>query len=386
MENLVSQGIINGYEDGTFRPQNTITRAEVCVVTTKAMAPGEQKLNEARMNGFPDVHSGYDWAKKYINYASAMGVIDGYPNGTFKPAGNVTYNELSAMVLKGMGYRQSELAGSWPLNFRNKALELGLYDGIYENGEESIHCFQNEYGAYEVHHQQNLAQAFAHSCNSAFAKIVTEDLDEDRFRKTLERMYFDKPLPYDLPCAESSSQLLEDRDISVHNLMQVAIGQGTTQVSPLHMNMITMAVANGGVLMRPYMVDHVSTAEGDLLQQYNPRQAGTLMDGETAYMVRQLMRAVTEVAYDEETGMDVWGTASEFNDTQNYIAFGKTGTAEFGDDEDSHAWFTGFTVDAEDSEDGDPQLCITVLIENGGVGSDKAVPIAKQILDRWYGQ
>lgn len=133
VENLVSQGIINGYEDGTFRPQNTITRAEVCVVTTKAMAPGEQKLNEARMNGFPDVHSGYDWAKKYINYASAMGVIDGYPNGTFKPAGNVTYNELSAMVLKGMGYRQSELAGSWPLNFRNKALELGLYDGIYEN-------------------------------------------------------------------------------------------------------------------------------------------------------------------------------------------------------------------------------------------------------------
>ena len=259
-------------------------------------------------------------------------------------------------------------------------------DGIYENGEESIHCFQNEYGAYEVHHQQNLAQAFAHSCNSAFAKIVTEDLDEDRFRKTLERMYFDKPLPYDLPCAESSSQLLEDRDISVHNLMQVAIGQGTTQVSPLHMNMITMAVANGGVLMRPYMVDHVSTAEGDLLQQYNPRQAGTLMDGETASMVRQLMRAVTEVAYDEETGMDVWGTASEFNDTQNYIAFGKTGTAEFGDDEDSHAWFTGFTVDAEDSEDGDPQLCITVLIENGGVGSDKAVPIAKQILDSWYGQ
>ena len=133
VENLVGEGIINGYEDGTFRPGNTITRAEVCVVTAKAMAPGEQKLNEARTNKFPDVHSGYDWAKRFINYASAMGVIDGYPNGTFKPAGNVTYKELSAMVLKGMGYKQSELSGSWPLNFRNKALELGLYDGIYEN-------------------------------------------------------------------------------------------------------------------------------------------------------------------------------------------------------------------------------------------------------------
>lgn len=256
-------------------------------------------------------------------------------------------------------------------------------DGVYENGEDSIHCFD-----YEHHHMQNLEQAFAHSCNSAFAKLVTEDLDQDRFRKTLSRLLFDQPLPYDLPSSDSSSQLLEDRDISTHNLMQVAIGQGTTQVSPLHMNMITMAVANKGVLMRPYLIDRVCTAEDILLRQYSERQAGTLMDEETASLVRRLMRAVTRVTYDESTGMDVWGTASEFNNTQNYIAFGKTGTAEFGDEEDSHAWFTGFTVKAEngeaDTENAESDLCVTVLIEDGGVGSDKAVPIAKQILDRWY--
>ena len=253
-------------------------------------------------------------------------------------------------------------------------------DGIYEKDGESIHCFD-----YEHHYKQNLEQAFAHSCNSAFAKIVAEDLDQDRFRRTLRRLLFDQPLPYDLPSSSSSSQLLEDQDISVHNLMQVAIGQGTTQVSPLHMNMITMAVANKGVLMRPYLIDRVCTAEDDVLRRYGKREAGTMMDEETALLVRKLMRAVTRVTNDEESGMDVWGTASEFNDTQNYIAFGKTGTAEFGDEEDSHAWFTGFSVSAEDGEDGDPQLCVTVLIENGGVGSDRAVPVAKQILDRWYG-
>jgi peptidoglycan glycosyltransferase len=59
---------------------------------------------------------------------------------------------------------------------------------------------------------------------------------------------------------------------------------------------------------------------------------------------------------------------------------------EEGDEENSHAWFTGFSVDADKGEDGDPDLCITVLIENGGVGSDKAVPIAKRILDSWYGE
>ncbi len=92
------------------------------------------------------------------------------------------------------------------------------------------------------------------------------------------------------------------------------------------------------------------------------------------------MWGVTHI--DSENG--IYGTASEFNYSQNYIAFGKTGTAEFGDGEDSHGWFTGFTVDAEEGREGKPELCITVLVENSGAGSDKAVPIARQILDRWY--
>lgn len=257
-------------------------------------------------------------------------------------------------------------------------------DGIYENGDDSIHCFD-----YEHHHEQNLEQAFAHSCNSAFAKIVSEDLDLTRFRKTLKRLMFNEELPYDLPSSVSRSQLLEDDNISAHNLMQVAIGQGKTEVSPLHMNMITMAVANRGTLMRPYLVDNVCNAEGKLLRQYEGAEAADLMDEETADYVRRLMRGVTRVTYNADNGSDVWGTASEFNGTTAYTAFGKTGTAEFGEDEDeekSHAWFTGFAVGADKGEDGEPDLCITVLIENGGVGSDRAVPIAKIILDNWYGE
>lgn len=254
-------------------------------------------------------------------------------------------------------------------------------DGTYEKGEESIHCFD-----YEHHHQQTLAQAFAHSCNSAFAKIVTEDLDTERFRKTIRRLLFDQPLPYDLPSSESRSQLLEARDITTHNLMQVAIGQGTTEVSPLHMNMITMAVANDGVLMRPYLIDHVSTAQDVLMTQYAPAEAGTLMDQNIASLVRDLMSGVTRVTYDEETGQSVWGTASEFDGTQSYTACGKTGTAEFGDEEDSHAWFTGFAVPAGEDVGSEGTVCITVLIENGGVGADKAVPVAKRVLDSWFGE
>ncbi|MBR6700171.1 MAG: S-layer homology domain-containing protein, partial [Firmicutes bacterium] len=129
---LVDNSVITGYEDGTFRPDNSITRAEICVAISKAMAPGDKKYASAKDNGFPDVGSNYDWAKKYINYASAMGAVDGYPDGTFKPAGNITYNELSAMILKAMGYKAEDLSGVWPDNFKSKAVELGLYDDIFK--------------------------------------------------------------------------------------------------------------------------------------------------------------------------------------------------------------------------------------------------------------
>ncbi len=257
--------------------------------------------------------------------------------------------------------------------------EFDCATGTFGEGDVSIHCFD-----YEHHHEQNLKEAFAHSCNSAFAKIVSEDLDQDQFRQTLKKMMFNEELPYSLPCVSSSSQLLNEENISEKELLQVAIGQGSTLVSPLHMNMITMAIANYGVLMRPYIIDCVKTGEDALLRQYNPVSEGTLVDEKTAGMVRTLMRGVTNVFHSDSTGEDVWGTASEFNGTQNYMAYGKTGTAEFGDEDDSHAWFTGFTVTDSDRENGPADLCITVVIENGGVGSDKAVPVAKEILDRWY--
>ena len=128
---LTEQNVINGYEDGTFRAYNNITRAEICVVIAKAMNPDEEKYESAGENSFTDVGDGYSWAKKYINYASAMKAVSGYPDGSFKPQANITYNELSAMILKGLGYSDADLSGKWPDNYKNKAIELGLYNEIF---------------------------------------------------------------------------------------------------------------------------------------------------------------------------------------------------------------------------------------------------------------
>lgn len=128
---LTENKVINGYEDGTFRAYNNITRAEICVVIAKAMNPDEEKYESAGENSFTDVGDGYGWAEKYINYTFAMKAVSGYPDGSFKPQANITYNELSAMILKGLGYSDSDLSGKWPDNYKNKAIELGLYNEIF---------------------------------------------------------------------------------------------------------------------------------------------------------------------------------------------------------------------------------------------------------------
>jgi peptidoglycan glycosyltransferase len=61
-----------------------------------------------------------------------------------------------------------------------------------------------------------------------------------------------------------------DETTSDSDVMQAAIGQGTTQITPLHLNMITSAIANGGVLMKPYLVDHVENVDGTIVKQFNP--------------------------------------------------------------------------------------------------------------------
>jgi peptidoglycan glycosyltransferase len=71
------------------------------------------------------------------------------------------------------------------------------------------------------------------------------------------------------------------------------------------------------------------------------------------------------------------GTAKELN-SKLYTAAGKTGSAEYNDNGDSHAWFTGFApID-------DPQVCVTILIESSGSGGDYAVPIAKRIFNAYF--
>ena len=86
-------------------------------------------------------------------------------------------------------------------------------------------------------------------------------------------------------------------------MIQAAIGQGTTQMTPLHLAMITSMIANKGNMMLPYMIDRIETANGTIVKQFEPKSLGQLISEEEAAALQNLMIAVVE----EGTGTRLQG-------------------------------------------------------------------------------
>ena len=217
-----------------------------------------------------------------------------------------------------------------------------------------------------IHGQEDLRSSFANSCNSSFANIGLQ-LDISGFRDTADDLLFNSPLPGVLDYTKSSFVL--DQDSPTSEIMMTAMGQGRTTVSPYHMALITQAIANGGTLMEPYLVDSVTNYTGTEVRRNVPKSYARLMTSDEASQLKEYMTAVVEE-----------GTGSVLS-RRSYTVAGKTGTAEYSSDDSdrTHSWFTGFTnVD-------NPELVITVITEgsDGSVGG-RAVSIAGTILDSYY--
>lgn len=124
--------IIVGYEDGTFKPDNSITRAEFAAIMVRAMGMEDVAIGSSANTKFVDV-LGSHWASGYINLATAQGLIVGYPDGTFKPEAKVTYSEAVTMIVRLLGYEPALTSDQWPSNYLTKASEIGLTLGVKFN-------------------------------------------------------------------------------------------------------------------------------------------------------------------------------------------------------------------------------------------------------------
>lgn len=232
-------------------------------------------------------------------------------------------------------------------------------EGEINHKDTIIHCANST-----VHGEETLKSAFANSCNSAFCDIGLS-LNISRYRDTAKDLLFNTKLPALLPSSQSKFQL--DKKSEDYEIMMTAMGQGKTQVSPYHMTLVTAAIANGGVLMKPYLVDEVVNYTGTSISKNYPEKYKRLMTTEEASVLKEYM---TEVVTNG-TGVSLsW---------ENYTVAGKTGTAEYSSDKTkSHSWFTGFSnVD-------NPELVITVIVESADNSGISAVTVAKRILNAYY--
>jgi S-layer family protein len=125
VDTLTALGVVTGYEDGTYRPDKTITRAEMAKLMVVTLGYGD--LVAGSKSNFTDTQG--HWADPYVALAAGKGMVVGTGNGKFDPDRTVTYDEVYTMLVRGLGYTDTcnELKGmTWPTNFKVKAAELGI--------------------------------------------------------------------------------------------------------------------------------------------------------------------------------------------------------------------------------------------------------------------
>lgn len=137
IQSLVARGIINGYEDGTFKPDATITRAEFAKMVIYAIGMGNLAQDSSASTGFPDVPAEH-WAAGVIKIAFDLKIINGFEDGTFKPDENVTYDQALKMAVCAKYDKFGEAAmknGGYPEGYRKVAASYGfiknITDGVY---------------------------------------------------------------------------------------------------------------------------------------------------------------------------------------------------------------------------------------------------------------
>ena len=209
-----------------------------------------------------------------------------------------------------------------------------------------------------------LETALTLSCNIPFAMMAV-NLGQDRIRAQAELMGFGQT--FDIPLTVTASTYPEDLEES--EVALTGFGQYDIRVTPMQMAMVTSAIANQGVLMKPQLIKSVVASNLNLLSQPEPIVFSSPISRTTAGFLTRMMVDSVEVGVATRAAIPGIAVA------------GKTGTAQNGPDDPYTLWFTGFAP-AES-----PSVVVTVVVEDGGgvgqsgTGNQIAAPIAKAVLE-----
>ncbi len=220
---------------------------------------------------------------------------------------------------------------------------------------------------WKAHSTVNIYKAIAESCNVYFYTYGggykdIEGLGIERIGKYLKLFGWNEALGIDLPGEKTGlipnlewKEKVRGEEWYIGDTYNVSIGQGDISVTPLQLAIATAAVANGGRVLEPQLLENKLPK---ILKQ-------DFIDEDFLEAVRRGMREAV-----------IYGSAKYLYDLPVKAA-GKTGTAQVSKTKAPHSWFTVFAPYEN------PEIVLTILIENGGEGSATAVPVAKEVLT-WY--
>lgn len=258
---------------------------------------------------------------------------------------------LSATFTPGSVYKTVTLAAALE-KLPDLANRTWTCSGSAQVGEETIVCSG-------THKEQNLRDAFANSCNVAFAQIAQE-LGADTLKQYTEQAGLTDSYSVDgLPTAKGT---FDWKNITDGQLGWAGVGQYKNQVNPCALMVYMGAIANGGKAAEPYLLQKTVSPLGIPSLPHLTRKTDRLVSEKTAEILRDLMAYNVEKTY---------GTKR----FPNMELCAKSGTAEVGEGKTPHAWFSGFL------QNEDAPYAFVVLVENGGGGSSVAGTVAGKVLN-----
>lgn len=216
----------------------------------------------------------------------------------------------------------------------------------------TIRCYNNV-----AHGVMSMAEAFSVSCNTYFVALA-ETIGMENLQNTANILYFNQLIPFSL--ANSISQFVFDYNDDISELMQASIGQGRVLVTPLHMAMLAGAIANDGLMMKPYIVDYAVTSQGRSRGVTSPQILDRVFTSEESEKLFSMMTQAVQS-----------GTGAPASVAGVQVS-GKTGTAENNQGE-AHGWFVAF------ASNGDSQIALSIMLENSG-GASRPLAIAREII------
>ncbi len=209
-----------------------------------------------------------------------------------------------------------------------------------------------------------LQHALEISCNTAFGYLGVQ-LGADALRSQAAKFGFGQTLR--IPTRVEPSTV--PAQLSPPQAAQSAIGQYDVRVTPLQVAMVSAAIANHGVVMRPYLVRDVLGSNLESLETHQAVQLSVAVSDATASTLTRMLVSVVDNGTGRPAKIDGIAVA------------GKTGTAQQGNGQAPHAWFTSF------APANDPKVAVAVVVEDGGNAGSEAAggllggPVAKAVME-----